>query len=144
MGKRRLTERKLKRTKSHRKALLVNLARALFKAGRINTTEQKAKELRRIVDEIISDAKKGGLSNIRKVKAIIRDNEILEKIFKEVVAAVKDRNSGFTRIIKTGYRQGDGARMVIIELVDREAEKERHKDKEKEREKDKKEKVKRK
>jgi len=118
MGKRRLKERKLKRTQSHRKALLVNLATALLRSGRIHTTEPKAKELRRFVDGIISDAKKGGLSSIRKVNALIRDGAILKKIFGEIVEAVKERQSGFTRIIKTGHRQGDGARMVIIELVD--------------------------
>ncbi len=109
--------RKLGRTTAHRFALLNNLAVALFRNEQIKTTESRAKELRRYVDEIISTAKKGGLSSIRKVKKRINDGEILKKIFDSIVPALGDRKSGYTGIIKTGYRAGDRAKMVIIKLI---------------------------
>lgn len=109
--------KKLGRTTAHRFALLNSLATALFRNEQIKTTESKAKELKRYVDEIISTAKRGGLSNIRKIKKKIKDGEIIKKIFDSIVPSFGDRQSGFTGIIKTGYRAGDRAKMVIIKLL---------------------------
>lgn len=109
--------KKLGRTTSHRFALLNNLAAALFRNEQIKTTEPKAKELRRYVDEIISTAKRGGLLNIRKINKKIKDRGIIKKIFDSIVPSFGDRQSGFTGIIKTGYRAGDRAKMVIIKLM---------------------------
>jgi len=109
--------RKLGRTSPHRMALLNNLAVSLFRNERIVTTEQKAKELRRCVDGIITSAKKGGLPNIRRVNKKIRDKKVLKKIFDTIIPSVSGRQSGYTSIIKTGYRNGDRAKMVIIKLI---------------------------
>lgn len=121
--------RKLKRTASHRKALLSNLATALFKSEskRIKTTVAKAKEVRRLVDNLITKAKRAsaeGQDNAKVVHAkreiykYIRNREILSGIFTEVVPKVKERPGGYTRVIKIGNRLGDAAEMAILELVD--------------------------
>lgn len=109
---------KLGRTQSHRNMLIRNLVTALLKHERIETTEQKAKAIRGWVDKIINFAKKGDLSSKRRVFHFLTEKEVAYKIIKEAPTRYKDRNSGYTRIIKLGARRGDNAQMAIIELVD--------------------------
>jgi len=108
--------RKLGRTTGERKALLANLATELFKHEEIVTTEAKAKELRRFAERVISSAKKGGLNSFREVKREIRDKEVIKKIFETLVPRFKEREGGYTKIIKLGYRQGDRARVDLVKL----------------------------
>jgi large subunit ribosomal protein L17 len=108
--------RKLGRTTSERKALLVNLATALFRYEQIITTEAKAKELRRFAEKVITRAKKGGLNSFREVKREIRDKQVINKIFETLVPRFKERKGGYTKIIKLGYRQGDRARVDLVKL----------------------------
>lgn len=125
--------RKLKRTNSHRKALLMNLATALLEHKRIQTTEIKAKELRPFVEQIITRAKNayvreraGQLPNgqtidihARRVAGrIIRNKAVLQELFDTIAPVVENRNGGYTRIVKLGQRRGDGSRTASIELVD--------------------------
>ena len=111
--------RKLNRTSSHRKALFANMAAALIKHEQITTTLPKAKELRRFVDKLITLGKKGGISNRRMAVARMRDEAMAKKIFDVLGERYKDRNGGYTRVLKAGFRYGDCAPMAIIELVDR-------------------------
>jgi large subunit ribosomal protein L17 len=113
----RVDGKKLGRTTSHRQALLSNLAVALFKYGKIQTTEPKSKELRRTAEKLISLAKKNDLHTRRQAARIIRDHAVLKKLFEEIAPKYSDRNGGYTRIIKLGPRLGDAAPMSIIELV---------------------------
>ena len=115
----RMKGRKLNRTAEHRKALFMNLSKALIKHEQITTTLPKAKELRGVVDKLITLGKKGGLSNRRLAIARLQDKELVEKIFSELAERYKDRDGGYTRVLKAGYRPGDDAPMAIIELVDR-------------------------
>ncbi|WP_026917222.1 50S ribosomal protein L17 [Gordonia shandongensis] len=102
---------------SHQKAMLANLATALFEHGRITTTEAKAKRLRPYAEKLISHAKKGQLANRREVMKDIRDTEIVHVLFAEIGPFFADRDGGYTRIIKTMPRKGDNAPMAVIELV---------------------------
>jgi large subunit ribosomal protein L17 len=111
--------RKLGVTPSHRKAMFANMATALIKHEQIETTVQKAKELRGVVERMITKAKKGGLANRRLAMADLRDETQLKKLFDILGPRYKDRNGGCTRVLKAGYRYGDNAAMAIIELVDR-------------------------
>ncbi len=108
--------RKLGRTTSERRALLVSLATALFKHGEIVTTEAKAKELRRFAERVITKAKKGGLNSFREVNKEIKDKEAINRIFETLVPRFKGRPGGYTKIIKLGYRQGDRARVDLVKL----------------------------
>lgn len=108
--------RKLGRTTSERKALLVSLATALFRHEQIITTEAKAKELRRFAEKVITRAKKGGTSSFREVNREIKDKEVINKIFETLVPRFKEREGGYTKIIKLGYRQGDRARVDLVKL----------------------------
>jgi len=108
--------RKLGRTTSGRKALLISLATALFRHEQIITTEAKAKELRRFAEKVITRAKKGGLSSFREVNKDIKDKEVINKIFETLVPRFKEREGGYTKIIKLGYRQGDRARVDLVKL----------------------------
>lgn len=120
--------RKLKRTASHRKALLSNLAVSLIKHKRIKTTLAKAKELRTFIEPYITKAKKSvkvKKSEIRKAlhlrrvtASVIKDKEAIQILFGEIAKKVASRNGGYTRILKTGFRYGDGAGEAIIEFVD--------------------------
>lgn len=114
-----ISGRKLNRTSSHRKALLMNLANSLLKHEQIKTTLPKAKELKPYVEKIITLGKKGDLSNKRRAISILHDFDIVNKIFSELANRYKNRNGGYTRIMKIGFRTGDSAPMAIIELVDR-------------------------
>ena len=117
--KHNITHRKLNRTSSHRKALLMNLSNALIKHEQITTTLPKAKELKPFVEKIITLGKKGDLQSKRKAIAILQDEKMTKKIFDTFADRYKDRNGGYTRIIKLRNRYGDNAPTAIIELVDR-------------------------
>ncbi|MFC4559642.1 50S ribosomal protein L17 [Virgibacillus kekensis] len=115
--------RKLGRTTDHRLALLRNLASDLIIHERIETTEAKAKELKSIVDKMITLGKRGDLHARRQAAAFLynkeaNDNEnVIQKLFDDVAARYEDRQGGYTRVLKLGARQGDGAEMAIVELV---------------------------
>jgi large subunit ribosomal protein L17 len=115
----KLGQRKLGRTSSHRIALLRNLAAALIKHEQITTTLPKAKELRPYVEKLITLAKHGGLSNRRLAHARLLDEAQEKKLFEVLAARYADREGGYTRIIKAGYRASDAAPIAVIELVDR-------------------------
>ena len=108
---------KLNRTSSHRKAMFRNMVTSLFKHKRIQTTDAKAKELRRWADHLITLAKRGDLHARRQALAFIRDKKVVAKLFSELRDEYMDRNGGYTRIIRTGNRIGDAAPMAILELV---------------------------
>ena len=118
----RLAGRKLNRTRSHRRAMFENLAVALIKHEQIKTTLPKAKELRGIVEPLISLGKCGGLSSWRRAHAITRDEESVRKLFGILAERYRNRPGGYTRILKAGCRYGDNAPMAIMELVDRNTE----------------------
>ncbi len=111
--------RKLQRTSAHRAALLRNLSAALIKHEQITTGIAKAKELRPYIEKLVTLAKKGGLSNRRLAHARLMDDAQLTKLFDVLAERYKDRNGGYTRIIKAGFRASDAAPMAIIEFVDR-------------------------
>ena len=111
--------RKLQRKSGHRTALLRNLATALVKHEQILTTTPKAKELRPYVEKLITLAKRGGLSNRRLAMSRLGDETQLKKLFDVLAERYSDREGGYTRIVKAGYRQSDAAPIAIIEFVDR-------------------------
>ncbi len=111
--------RKLNRTASHRKAMFANMAVALIKHEQIKTTLPKAKDLRRVVDRLITLGKRGGLNARRQALATLRDDAIATKLFDTLGPRYKDRPGGYTRVIRAGFRYGDMAPMALIELVDR-------------------------
>ncbi len=111
--------RKLNRTSSHRLAMFRNMAVALLTHEAIKTTLPKAKELRRIVEPLITMGKTPTLANKRLAFARLRDREIVLKLFAEIGPRYADRNGGYTRVLKMGHRQGDNAPMAFMELVDR-------------------------
>lgn len=110
--------RKLGTDASHTKAMLRSLAIALFTNERIKTTEARAKEMRPLVDKIITWAKKGDVHSRRLAMAEIGDKELVHKIFADIAPRFEGRPGGYTRILKLGPRKGDAAPMVIIEFVD--------------------------
>jgi large subunit ribosomal protein L17 len=111
--------RKLQRTSAHRAALLRNMAAALIKHEQITTTTPKARELRPYVEKLITLAKHGGLSNRRLAHARLLDDTQLTKLFDVLSERYADRQGGYTRIVKAGFRASDAAPIAIIELVDR-------------------------
>ena len=117
--KHRLKGKKLNRTSSHRKALFKNMAQAIIKHEQIITTLPKAKTMKPIVDKLITLGKKGDLHARRQAFAKLRDDGIVAKLFNTLATRYADRNGGYTRVLKAGYRYGDAAAMAIIELVDR-------------------------
>jgi large subunit ribosomal protein L17 len=113
------TNRKLNRTSAHRKAMFANMSASLIKHEQIVTTLPKAKELRPIVEKLITLGKRGDLHARRQAIAQMRDETQVQKLFATVGPRYKDRNGGYTRILKAGFRYGDNAAMAVIELVDR-------------------------
>ena len=111
--------RKLNRTAEHRKAMFANMCAALIKHEQIVTTLPKAKELRPIVEKLVTLGKKGGLSMRRQAISEMRDKDQVRKLFDTLAPRYKDRQGGYTRIIKAGFRYGDNAPMAVIEFVDR-------------------------
>ena len=114
--------RKLNRTAEHRKAMFANMAASLIKHEQIITTLPKAKELRPIVEKLVTLAKKGGLSARRQAVAEMRDAVQVKKLFDVIAPRYKDRDGGYTRIMKAGFRYGDNAAKAVIEFVDRDVE----------------------
>jgi len=111
--------RKLNRTSSHRLAMLRNMSNSLLRHERIKTTLPKAKELRRVVEPLITLAKEATVANRRLAFNRLRDRELVVKLFDELGPRYKARNGGYTRILKFGFRVGDNAPMALMELVDR-------------------------
>ena len=109
--------RKLGRTSAHRKALLMNLSIALIEHGKIETTVEKAKELRSFIEKLITKAKNADSNTPRAVFAVLRSKEATKKLINEVAPNYVDRNGGYTRITRTRQRRGDAAEMAFIELV---------------------------
>jgi len=110
--------RSLSRKSSHRKALLCNLAVSILTNGRVRTTEAKAKEVRGLVDRIITWGKRGDLHARRLAARQVRSRTLVKKVFDELAPRYRDRPGGYTRIMKIGFRHGDNAPVVIMELVD--------------------------
>ena len=115
----RKSGRKLNRTSSHRKAMFKNMAQALIKHEQIVTTLPKAKELRGVVDKLVTLGKKGGLANRRLALSRLQDDIMVEKLFSELAERYRERPGGYTRVLKAGLRKGDAAPMAVIELVER-------------------------
>jgi large subunit ribosomal protein L17 len=111
--------RKLNRTAEHRKALFANMAAALIKHEQIVTTLPKAKDLRSVVERLITLAKRGDLHSRRIAVARLRDEAMVSKLFETLGPRYKDREGGYTRVLKAGFRYGDSAPVAVIELVDR-------------------------
>lgn len=114
--------RKLGRTTSHRKATFANMAAALIRHEQIKTTLPKAKELRPVVERLITLGKRGGLHARRQALALLRDIELTQKLFGALAQRYATRPGGYTRVLKAGNRYGDMATMAVIELVDRDVE----------------------
>lgn len=115
----RNSNRKLNRTSSHRLAMLRNMANSLLRHEVIVTTLPKAKELRRVAEPLITLGKKPSLANRRLAFDRTRDREMVVKLFDELGPRFANRNGGYVRILKYGFRQGDNAPMALVELVDR-------------------------
>src|SRR6187399_1179492 len=111
--------RKLNRTAEHRKAMFANMCAALIKHEQITTTLPKAKDLRPIVEKLITLGKKGGLTARRQAVAEMRDVSAVKKLFDVLGPRYKERNGGYTRVLKAGFRYGDNAPVAVIEFVDR-------------------------
>ncbi len=113
-----MSQRKLGLASSQRKAVLKNSVISLIEAEKITTTEARAKEIRKVTEKMITLGKKGDLHSRRQALSYITNDSAVEKLFADIASRYADRQGGYTRIIKTGYRKGDGAPMVILELVD--------------------------
>ena len=114
--------RKLGRTNKHRRSMLANLTKEVIMNGRIETTDTRAKEVRKFVDKMITYGKNGSLVSRRKALAFLHNNEVVvKKVFDELAPRYANRNGGYTRILKLAERRGDDALMVILELVEEDA-----------------------
>lgn len=111
------TLRKLGRPTDHRKAMLRNLVTSLLRHERIETTVTRAKETKRMAEKMITLAKRGDLHARRQVLAYVYDEDVVTKLFEEIGPKYKDRNGGYTRVLRVGPRRGDGAEIAILELV---------------------------
>lgn len=110
--------RKLGVKSKHRKSMFRNMATELLKHNRIKTSDPRAKEIRRVVEKLITLAKKGTLDARRKAEGYVRDKEVVKKLFTELAERFKDRPGGYTRIVKLGFRRGDNAPLSLIELIE--------------------------
>lgn len=117
-----IAHRKLNRTASHRKAMFANMAASLITHEQIVTTLPKAKEMKPIMDKLVTLAKKGDLAARRQAIAQIRDKDAVKKLFAVMGDRYAERSGGYTRVLKAGFRYGDNAPMAVIELVDRDPE----------------------
>ena len=108
----------LSRTTAHRRAMSRNMVTSLFRYERITTTKSKALEVRKLAEKLITRAKEDTVHNRREAAKFISDEKILNKLFTEIGPRMKERNGGYTRVLKLGFRQGDAADVVILELVD--------------------------
>jgi len=118
----RKVRRRLGRTTAHRKATLKNMARALLLNQKIKTTKIKAKEVRTLAERLISIGKENNLPQQRLAFSLVPDKNLVKTLFKDIAPRFKNRKSGYTRIIPLGFRQGDGANMVILELTEKKIE----------------------
>ncbi len=109
--------KKLGVTKSHRKAMMANMVASLFTYHLIKTTEAKAKEVKKLAEKLITLAKKGDLHAHRQVYDVIKDRKLIKKIFDEIAPKFKEREGGYTRVLKLGVRRGYGASMSVVELL---------------------------
>lgn len=114
--------RKLNVTSSHRKAMFANMATALITNEQIKTTLPKAKELRPVVEKLVTLGKKGGLANRRRAMSILRDEASVQKLFSTLATRYEKRPGGYTRVLKAGFRYGDAADMAVVEFVERDVE----------------------
>ena len=114
--------RRFSRDSGHRQAMFSNMAAALIKHEQIVTTLAKAKDLRRVMDKYITLAKKGDLHSRRLAASRLRDEDMVKKLFDTLAPRYKERNGGYTRVLKAGFRYGDSAPRAVIELVDRDPE----------------------
>lgn len=112
-----MAKRKLGMRTDHRKAMLRNMVTSFLKEERIETTKPKAKELRREAEKMITLGKKGDLHSRRQALAYLREEDVVTKLFAEIAPRYAERQGGYTRIINKGYRRGDAAEMVLVELV---------------------------
>ena len=117
--KHRIKGRKLNRTSSHRKALFKNMAQAIIKHEQIITTLPKAKTMKPIIDKLITLGKKGSIHARRQAFSQLRDNDIVSKLFSDLANRYANRQGGYSRVLKAGFRYGDAAAMAVLELVDR-------------------------
>ena len=117
----------LSRTTAHRRAMSRNMVTSLFRYERITTTKSKALEVRKSAEKLITRAKEDTVHNRREAAKFISDEKILNKLFTEIGPRMKERNGGYTRVLKLGFRQGDAADVVILELVDYKLESEEQK-----------------
>ncbi len=113
----RRTGRKLGVVTKHRRAMLRNLATTFFRYGSIKTTDARAKEVRRVAEKLVTMAKKGTLQHRRQAASYLKDKDVLKKLFSEIAEKHRERPGGYTRIVKLGFRKGDGAPVSLIELV---------------------------
>ena len=116
------THRKFNRRSDHRRSMLANLAAALIKHEQITTTLPKAKDLRPVVEKLVTLGKRGDLHARRQAIAQIGNPDIVKKLFEVIGPRYKDRNGGYTRVMKAGFRYGDSAPVAVIEFVDRDVE----------------------
>ena len=119
MVKHQIRLRKLGKSTKHRKAMLRNMVTSLIHHERIETTVPKAKELRRVAENMVQLAKRGDMHAKRQANAYVRDHIALHKLWSVIGPNYVDRNGGYTRVLKAGYRYGDAAAMAVLELVDR-------------------------
>ena len=117
--KHKIKGKKLNRTSSHRKALFKNMAQAIIKHEQIITTVPKAKTMKPIIDKLITLGKKGSLHARRQAFSQLRDNDMVSKLFNDLATRYADRQGGYSRVLKAGFRYGDSAAMAVFELVDR-------------------------
>ena len=117
--KHRIKGKKLNRSSSHRKALFKNMAQAIIKHEQIITTLPKAKTMKPIIDKLITLGKKGSLHARRQAFSQLRDNNMVSKLFGDLATRYAERQGGYSRVLKAGFRTGDDAPMAVIELVDR-------------------------
>jgi large subunit ribosomal protein L17 len=109
--------KKLGRTQSHRKAMLANMVASLLMHNIIRTTEAKAKEVRKLAEKLITLGKRGDLHAHRQVYAVIKDRKLVKKLFDEIAPKFKEREGGYTRVLRLGIRKGDGATLAVVELL---------------------------
>ena len=124
------SNRKLNRTHEHRKAMFANMVCSLIEHEQIQTTLPKAKELKKIVDKYITLGKKGSLHSRRQAISSLKQNSAVIKLFETLAPRYKERNGGYTRVLKAGFRYGDAAPLAVIEFVDRDVSAKGAKDKE--------------
>ncbi len=112
-----ISKKRLSRTDGHRRALLRNLATAFFKHEKIETTSAKAKEISKVIEELITTARRGDLHARRQVAAYLTESAVTKKLVDQIAPTLKERAGGYTRIVKTRVRRGDAAEMSLLELV---------------------------